>query len=123
MSAPSLATLTAHLTGQLGACHSDESEIIQCVHMALQSHARGEWTVEETLEECDRLLETHGVENLSPSIGDRPIAAYCNAGDTYDVTILYSFRTSRFYVTDWGSWYERTPEYRAYDRESRRAYG
>ena len=40
------------------------------------------------------------------------VAAYCNAGDTYDLTVLqvrpdWSGGSSRFIVTSWGAWVER----------------
>ena len=58
----------------------------------------------------DELLGTYGVEPIRGRYVDsyhQDIqAVYCNAGDTYDGTILLDHETGRYIVTSWGDWFE-----------------
>lgn len=77
--------------------------------------------IDETdrLEAINALLGTYGTEAIH---GDWQngywcdiVAAYCNAGDTYDVTVIqvrgeYSFDSSRFIVSSVGDFVERNQE-------------
>jgi len=46
--------------------------------------------------EIDELLHTYGVESLYPDVD----LDYCNAGDTYALTILYY--KDKLWIGDWG---------------------
>ena len=73
----------------------------------------------DRLEAIDKLLGTCGTEAIR---GDWQngywcdiVAAYCNTGDTYNVTVIqvrgdYSFSRSRFIVSSWGDWVEKNSE-------------
>jgi hypothetical protein len=73
-------------------------------------------SAEVRLARCNELLEMHGTEAIR---GDWQngywcdvVATYCNAGDTYDCTVLCvrgdsSFDSPRFLVTSWGDFVER----------------
>jgi len=52
------------------------------------------------LSEINDLLEMHGVESIT--IGDERYD-YCNAGDTYAPTVVYSVSDQEFFVSDYGS--------------------
>lgn len=64
----------------------------------------------------NQVLGTHGVEAIEGRYVDRYHyniqAVYCNAGDTYDVTILLDHENDRFIVTSWGDWVERNSDKR-----------
>lgn len=53
----------------------------------------------------DKLLGTHGVEYVAHPNGDGGLD-YCNAGDTYAVTLAYDDLESEFLITSWGAWME-----------------
>lgn len=65
----------------------------------------------------DKILETNGVEILctggevSPQQmdGSDIVLSYCNAGDTYSVTVAYEHLTDKFILTSWGDWHEAHP--------------
>lgn len=71
---------------------------------------------DDRLEAINKLLEMHGTEAIR---GDWQngywcdvVAVYCNAGDTYDTTVIQvrgdsRFSASRFRVTSWGDFVER----------------
>ena len=54
----------------------------------------------------DALIGTHGTEAIWGSDPLAPVAEYCNAGDTYDTTILYDYTRGRYVLTSWGDWVE-----------------
>jgi hypothetical protein len=70
----------------------------------------------DRLEAINSLLEMYGTEAIR---GDWQngywcdiVAAYCNAGDTYCITVIQvrgesSFNSSRFIVSSWGDWVEK----------------
>lgn len=69
----------------------------------------------EALENIDKALEGFGIEVIKhPTEYDVFLAEYVNTGDTYNATIVFSYRTRRFYATSWGDWYENSPEYKKY---------
>lgn len=107
---PSMKTLE-RLRGAADKCtRGDADEILQCLRFALEGKRVG-----IALQECNVLLDGHGVELLcegghtSPQLasGGDILAAYVNLGDTYATTILYDYVNQRFHVTSWGDWYER----------------
>ena len=58
----------------------------------------------------DSVLGTFGVEAIRGRHVDNYHydiqACYCNAGDTYDATILMDNETGNFHATSWGDWFE-----------------
>lgn len=56
----------------------------------------------EALMEIDKILRTHGVEELSRKAGGPGRHYYCNTGDTYTATILFSCVSGSFRVACWG---------------------
>lgn len=56
----------------------------------------------DALVEVDKILETHGVEVLARESGAPARHYYCNAGDTYTATILFSCVSGSFRVACWG---------------------
>ena len=81
---------------------------------ALRETRNIDW--KERLESIDNLLGTFGTEAIR---GDWQngywcdiVASYCNAGDTYAVTVMHVRGDSwsgqgRFIVSSWGDWVER----------------
>ena len=61
--------------------------------------------IRDYLQEIDKVLNTFGVESLYPEID----LDYCNAGDTYAITIYYY--NDKLYIGDWGSIVENLPSY------------
>lgn len=58
------------------------------------------------MERIDKILRTCGVERIPCGKGaNSPAFLYCNAGGTYDLTIVK--RRGRFMVTTWGDLVER----------------
>lgn len=103
--------------------HDPELALAQ-LRNALVAFERHEINRDSCLSDCDHALSGHGVEGIpDPNDSSRYIAEYVNMGDTYSCTILFSYRTARFYACSWGDWYEHTPEYRAYDARERRSEG
>jgi len=72
------------------------------------------WRTTVALHAIDRVLGTHGVEPLGPGrSGDfAPPYEYCNAGDTYSVTLIYSRDTDALSIGTWGDIAESHPEWR-----------
>ena len=66
--------------------------------------------IENIMNAIDCLIESYGVENVEDedSYFDRfwfnTKAIYCNTGDTYNFTILYSIPKNRFYLTTLGDY-------------------
>jgi|HubBroStandDraft_6_1064221.scaffolds.fasta_scaffold213844_2 hypothetical protein len=70
------------------------------------------WRVTMALHAIDRILGTHGVETLGEGRrGDyAPPYEYCNAGDTYSTTLIYTRDTDTIRIGCWGDIVERHPE-------------
>lgn len=83
---------------------------------ALVAFERHEINRDSCLSDCDEALDGFGVEYIRDPNSDRAIAEYVNMGDTYACTIVFSYRTARFYACSCGDWYERSPEYQAYSK-------
>jgi hypothetical protein len=73
----------------------------------------------DRLEEINRLLEMCGTEAIRGEWQNGYwcdiVAAYCNAGDPYDVTVIQvrgdcSWNPSRFIVSTFGDWVEKNEE-------------
>lgn len=116
--APSIKTLRARL--DVHTSHNPEYAL-ESVRAALRAFERREINRDRVLHECNQALDGHGVESVPDHDSGRAIADYVNMGDTYACTILFSYRTARFYVCSWGDWYERSPECRAHYRREARA--
>lgn len=68
-------------------------------------------SVERTMERIDAIIETCGVESVRlddcrGGYWQDCAAVYCNAGDSYAQTILYSVETDTFRLTDLGTFVE-----------------
>jgi hypothetical protein len=66
-----------------------------------QSHGNPE----VTMEVIDDLLGTFGVESLDfepDNFRKNPDYLYCNTGDTYAGTVLYSFSQRKYFLWNWG---------------------
>ena len=70
------------------------------------------WRVNVVLHAVDVILGTHGVECLRRKHG-RPLEAppyeYCNAGDPYTATLIYSRATDNIYIGCWATLVENHP--------------
>lgn len=66
-----------------------------------------DWSVERTLDGCNKLLGGYGVEAIFGSDSCTPVLLYINLGDTYDTTLLYEPAKDRFSVGSWGDYAER----------------
>lgn len=73
----------------------------------------------DRLEAIDKLLGTFGTEAIRGEWQNGYwcdiVAAYCNAGDTYALTVMqvrgeFSFQSSRFIISSWGDFVERNQE-------------
>lgn len=67
------------------------------------------WRVTMAMHAIDRVLGTHGVEGLGPPrSGDyAPPFEYCNAGDTYAATLIYTRATDTLRIGCWGDIVEK----------------
>lgn len=83
-------------------------ERIRAIRKALVAFERGEINRDSCLADCNQALGGYGVETLRLK-GERRIADYVNMGDAFAVTILFSYRTARFYIVSWGE-YIHTPD-------------
>jgi len=93
----------------------EDEETLQAIRFALQraekaprlfpsSYSR---RIEETLAECNVLLNAHGVECITARVGGwDPLVEYVNMGDTYVCTIMFDHVSGTFKVTSWGDWLE-----------------
>jgi hypothetical protein len=55
----------------------------------------------------DAVIGTCGTEAIWGDDGTRPVAEYCNTGDSYATTILYDYRAGKYRLTSWGDFVER----------------
>ena len=65
------------------------------------------------LDYADELLGGNGIEYIASeqdTMRSREGIEYVNMGDTYDTTLIYDYKTGRFYVGAWGDWVERYPK-------------
>lgn len=67
------------------------------------------WRVTVVMHAIDRVLGTYGVEGLGPQrSGDyAPAYEYCNAGDTYSTTLIYTRDTDTIRIGCWGDIVEK----------------
>lgn len=63
--------------------------------------------IERFLCAADEILETFGVEYIEVEGSSRAVYAYCNTGDAYAPTLIYSYETGAFSVRSWGDIVER----------------
>lgn len=91
---------------------------VKACRLALRRTANVDWR--NRLEAIDKLLGTFGTEAIR---GDWQngywcdiVAAYCNTGDTYALTVLHVRgdnswnEQGRFIVSSWGDWVEKNQE-------------
>jgi|SRR6185369_7598169 len=73
----------------------------------------------DRLEACNTLLGMHGTEAIRGEWQNGYwyyiVAAYCNTGDTYAVTVIqvrgeFNGDRSRFIVSSWGDWVEKNSD-------------
>lgn len=73
-------------------------------------YASLQWRTTLVLHALDVLLGTHGVESLGPlDMRDGPPYEYCNAGDPYVTTLIYTRATDTLRIGCWGDIAERHP--------------
>lgn len=97
----------AYLVDQKAACQA-----------ALRMTRNVRW--QDRLEAIDKLLGTHGTEAIRGEWQNGYwcdiVAAYCNTGDTYALTVIHVRGDShynepgRFIVSSWGDWVERNQD-------------
>lgn len=64
------------------------------------------------LHAIDEILGTFGVEPLGPvDMRDGPPFEYCNTGDSYAATIIYSRESDTLRIGSWGDIAERHEEW------------
>ncbi len=65
--------------------------------------------IEQIMAAIDDVIETCGVEAISDKRFScyKPMAVYCNNGDTYAPTVIYCYKTDRFLIMSWGDYYEK----------------
>jgi len=71
---------------------------------------------EESMELANRLLEGFGVEAVTgehwvDSYYGNIVAEYVNTGDTYNATILHDTVKDEFWLTTFGDFVEKAPQY------------
>lgn len=108
--------LKIHAKSLLGSEYSAETEkqlIRECCAGFIRSHGHISHDRAAHLDRIGKILHTHGTEGMllnkhgedvSGSCSMRDVAAdiqYCNAGDTYSLTILYY--NGKLFIGDWGS--------------------
>lgn len=60
------------------------------------------WRVTLALHAIDTLLGTYGVEPLGPVRMQGPPYEYCNMGDPYTTTLIYSKNSDSLFIGCWG---------------------
>lgn len=71
-------------------------------------HEPHETAPETIMHAIDGVLETCGTEAIwSNRSCTRPVAEYCNTGDSYAATVLYDYMSETYKITSWGAWIER----------------
>lgn len=72
------------------------------------------WDSSLKMSAINELLDMFGVEGIGGGDdwhnGYAPAYSYCNTGDSYAATILYEYRTGRFFIGSWGDIVERHPK-------------
>ena len=90
------------------------TEPLRACHLALKQTREVKW--QDRLEAIDKLLGTCGAEAIRGEWQNGYwcdiVAAYCNTGDTYDLTVMHVRGdgwnpAGRFIVTSWGDWFEK----------------
>ena len=71
------------------------------------------WRVAVVLHAINAIIGTHGVEALGPDVGgpNPPPFEYCNAGDPYATTLIYTRATDTLRIGCWGDIAERHPSW------------
>lgn len=109
---PSVKTISSRLGGHPGLAMQIRASMETVTY---SFHGANASEVFNAMQHIDKLLETHGVEYLTPTMGHcgwRGVD-YCNAGDPYHCTVMFDWQTERFLVGNWGDLVERQPRFRA----------
>lgn len=86
-------------------CRATEAYARSCYSDPYDS---GMWRRTLALHAIDTILGTHGVEPLgNVSLRDGPPYEYCNAGDPYVATLIYTRDTDTLRIGCWGDIVER----------------
>lgn len=96
-----LLELAPHRSDAIG-----KRDIAVAIHYILASFLNHE----AKLQMCDDLLDTHGIESLDPEnegfydegIDMCPPFSYCNAGDTYALTLARDHKAHAWVIASWG---------------------
>lgn len=85
----------------------------QYAHRCYNDPFQGEgWRRTMMLHAIDEILGTFGVEPLGPvDMRDGPPFEYCNTGDSYAATIIYSRESDTLRIGSWGDIAERHEEW------------
>lgn len=99
------------LQAEIEARHPDTLAYVQRMHGSPWNSRM--WRVTVALHAIDRAIGTYGIEALravdDPELGP-PSFEYCNAGDTYAATLIYSHRSDTLRIGSWGDIVEAYPE-------------
>lgn len=101
---PSLKALRARERELLGNA-APEGATLEKVRAVLVQWRDREIKTRDLMAQLDALMGTHGVEYIESENG-RARAYYCNAGDTYALTILVDASSMNARLTSWGDWAE-----------------
>lgn len=94
-----------------------KTDALKACRMALRKTAH--IPERERLEAINKLLGTYGTEAIRGEWQNGYwcdiVAAYCNTGDTYALTVIQirgecRFDNSRFIISSWGDWVEKNQE-------------
>lgn len=111
-----MSTIAEQQTAPLAALYA--ADPLKACRLALRRTAKVPWR--ERLEAIDKLLGTYGTEAIRGSWQNGywcdVVAAYCNTGDTYDLTVIHARgetswdEQGRFFVGSWGDFVEANSE-------------
>ncbi len=71
------------------------------------------YEVETAMTKINEILKYYGVEAVRSykkwhgSFWQNTMALYCNAGDTYDTTVIYDVEKKKYLITSVGDWIEK----------------
>lgn len=111
---PSVATLHKYLTPKEGRALARQVRMVLDGRIPTTGPGK-KW--EAKLTEIDKLIGTYGIEHIDYDCCRSALDncqtpkhagfSYCNAGDTYNVTLVYDEDRGSFYVSTWGDMVER----------------
>lgn len=82
-------------------CPATAAYARSCYHDPYDTHM---WRVTMTMHAIDKTLGTFGIEGLGKMRCDlgAPLFEYCNAGDEYATTLIYTRKTDTIRIGCWG---------------------